>query len=364
MKSPMTLAGIVQNRLYNQQITCSSITTAVDMISWFGAIQGQEYAQAKWALGLRLPQLKDKDLEAELSKGTILRTHLLRPTWHLVAAKDIRWILELTAPRVHAVNAYHYRQSGLDKAVFNQSIDIMAKALSGGQQLTRMELNEALSIHGIASEGGRSTAIMMYAELEGIICSGARKGKQFTYALLEERAQDAILLQREEALALLSRRYFLSRGPATLADYATWSGLTLADCRKGVQLIDDLLQEAVIDGVTYYYSKDLPSLNRSTSMVQLLPIYDEYMIGYKDRSAYHQSKNEAIQKGSFTFDNIIVAGGQIAGTWKRTFKAKHIELDIRILEPLSATQKRSLDKAIERYRDFYDLPVQISENGA
>ncbi|WP_233559697.1 winged helix DNA-binding domain-containing protein [Taibaiella sp. KBW10] len=356
----MTLSDIALHRLVNQQITGGAIFSVTEMLEWFGAIQGQEYAHAKWALGLRLPQLKEKDIEAELTKGTILRTHLLRPTWHLVSANDIRWLLQLTAPRVHALNAYHYRQAGLDQAIFNQSIDIMGKALSGGQQLTRTKLNEQLSAHGIPSEGGRSTALMMYAELEGIICSGARKGKQFTYALLDERAPGAISLDREEALARLSRQYFFSRGPATLADFATWSGLTLADCRKGLVLVENLLRKEIINDTPYYCARELPLENPSSRTVQLLPIYDEYIIGYKDRSAYLQSKNTAGQKASFTFDNIVVAGGQIVGTWKRAFKSKHIELTINIFESLSGVQKRALDQAIEQFGHFHDLPLQVT----
>ena len=182
----MNLTDIARLRLFSQQLGVTTMNMAVDMVEWFAAVQGQEYAQAKWGLGLRLPHLKDIDIEQELIQGKILRTHLLRPTWHFVAAKDIHWLLALTAPRVHVANAFMYRQLELDKKFFTRCNKAIIKILEGCKQLTRNEINEALKKQKIKAEGLRLVYIMMNAELEGIICSGARRGNQFTYALIDE----------------------------------------------------------------------------------------------------------------------------------------------------------------------------------
>ena len=172
-------------RLANQRLSASSFRSPVEVVSWLGAVQAQDYAGAKWALSLRANGISDAQIEQACTDGSILRTHLLRPTWHFVAPDDIRWMLKLTAPRVHAASAFMYRQSGLDKAIFKKSNTIIEKSLRGGRQLTRTELASALDQAGIPAEGFHLGYLMMYAELEGIICSGARRGKQFTYALLK-----------------------------------------------------------------------------------------------------------------------------------------------------------------------------------
>ncbi|MBC7773804.1 MAG: winged helix DNA-binding domain-containing protein, partial [Phycisphaerae bacterium] len=179
--------NLTQLRFQNQQLDGSSLQTGHELVQWFGAVQGQEYGPTKWGLGLRLAHLKDADVEHELEAGKILRTHLLRPTWHFVAAEDIRWMVLLTAPRVHQANAYMYRQLALDASVFNPCNDLIVTTLEGQQQRTREEIAAEFRQHGILAEGHRLSYIMMQAELEGIVCGGARRGNQFTYTLLEER---------------------------------------------------------------------------------------------------------------------------------------------------------------------------------
>src|SRR5438046_754748 len=202
---------IAHQRLHNQHITRRTLETPQALVEWLGAVQAQDYAAAKWALGLRLQGVMDEDIEQAFTNGAILRTHVMRPTWHFVSPADIRWLLALTAPRVHAANAHYNRKLELDDAVFKCTHTVLANALQGGKQLTRDELASALQQAGIAMEGEqRVTYIIMRAELDGIICSGARRGKQFTYALLAERAPQARSLDRDEALAELTMRYFTS----------------------------------------------------------------------------------------------------------------------------------------------------------
>jgi hypothetical protein len=215
----MTL-NIARLRLHNQLLSRTEFTEPEQVVAWLGAVQAQDYAGAKWALGLRLANATDAAIEEAIDRGRILRTHVMRPTWHFVTPADIRWMLELTAPRVRALLAYNDRQLGLDQVTFKKSSAVLEKALQNNQQLTRGELTPILEKAGIAVEGLHLGQLLTHAELDGLVCSGPRKGKQFTYALLEERAPEARLLEREAALAELSRRYFHSHGPATLQDFA------------------------------------------------------------------------------------------------------------------------------------------------
>jgi hypothetical protein len=230
---------IAQWRLHAQHLTGTPLKTAADVVGWLGAVQSQDYAGAKWAVAQRTNGLTDADLDQAFADGSILRTHVLRPTWHFVTPADIRWLLAVTKPRVHALNAYMYRQCELDETLLRRSSDVLANALVGGRQLTRTELGASLAQAGIVAEGIRLGYIIHYAELEAVICSGARRGKQFTYALLEERAPQAKRLDPDAALAELAKRYFTSHGPATLKDLTWWSSLTLAEARMAVELAGD-----------------------------------------------------------------------------------------------------------------------------
>lgn len=353
----MTLNDIALHRLAAQQLNTSQIRDASELVTWFGAIQAQEYAQTKWSIGLRLPQLNDKTIEDEISDGKLIRTHLLRPTWHLVAAEDLRWMLMLTAPRVNAINAYMYRKMEVDAPLFKRCHRILTKALEGNRHLTRDELHHALANHKIKAEGTRLACILMESELRGLICSGIKRDKQFTYALLEERVAPVKEKTKEEALAELTKRYFKSRGPANLKDYATWSGLTTTDCRKGIDLTGTLLGQEKIGDELYYFDATIgkPPVPKG---IQLLPIYDEYIMGYKNREAILQFKNSIQQ--SFSFDNTIVLNGQIIGSWKRTIKPNIIALEYQLLKSLSSREQTDLKKQIARFGRFYGLPISVS----
>lgn len=353
----MTLNDIALLRLQTQQLNGSSFKKAADLVKWFGAIQGQEYAQSKWGIGLRLPHLDDQAIEKEVTDGKIIRTHLLRPTWHLVAAADLRWMLMLTAPRVSAINAYMYRKMELDATIFKRCHKLIEKALQGNKHLTREELNTSFAANGIPCDGVRLTCIMMHAELAALICSGKKQGNQITYALLEERVAPVKEKTRDEALLELTKRYFKSRGPASLKDYATWSGLSLSDCKKGIELSGSLFTKEVFEKETYYFeAQNIQPLSKS---IGLLPIYDELIMGYKNRDAILQFKHEA--KKTFTFDNTILTDGQITGTWRRTIKPKAIDLEYQLLKPLSVKQKPEFEKLIARFGAFYGLPIHLTK---
>ncbi len=350
-------------RLANQQLLGSSFKTATEMVGWFGAVQGQEYNYTKWGLGLRLPHLNDADIERELEKGKLLRTHILRPTWHLVAAEDIRWMMMLSAPRVHQVNSFMYRQTGWDQALLHRSIDIIIKSLEGNHYLTRTELQAALAHHGIQAEGPRLAYIMMNAELEAIICNGPKRGNQHTYALIEEKVSAVPSKTREEALAELTRRYFLSRGPATVKDFATWSGLTVADCKKGIEMFGPSLCEEKLESTAYFYFTESPKAAvKPGEQLYLLPIYDEFIMGYKDRSAYTEKVSNIEPKPNFVFLNTIMLNGQIVGTWKRVFQNKSIDFEYEFFQPLAQEQQLLFNQSVERFGRFHKLPVNYEQS--
>ena len=360
MKQEMTLTDMATRRLTSQQLTSTRLASGAEMVAWFGAVQGQEYEQTKWSLGLRLPHLMDRDIEDELTAGHILRTHLLRPTWHFVSEADIRWLLRLTAPRVHAANGYMYRQLELGDRIFNKCNDILVKNLAGGNHLTRNALADAFSREAIMAKGHRLSYIMMNAELEGIICSGARRGKQATYALLDERMAHKTTLEKEAALAELSKRYFNSRGPATIADFATWSGLTMADCKMGTELVKPLLQKVAVEEKEYYFNEEISFPGLRSGAMYLLPPYDELVMGYKDRDAMMQSTGGT----AFRYDCMIVSNGQVTGTWRRTISTKEIDLECQFFKPLSPLQRKSFEDAVNRFSGFTGLKIKQASRQA
>ncbi len=245
----------VAERLRNHKLSSPTFQDPANVVRWFGAVQAQDFHGAKWALALRMRKATNASVEEAFNRGEIVRTHLLRPTWHFIAPDDIRWLLQLSGPRVNQRCAGTYRKYELDAAIFKRTNRAITKALEGGKHRTRTELKAALNRAGAAADDGvRLAHILLRAELDGVVCSGPRRGNQFTYALLDERVPQGKQFGRDEALAELTRRYFTSHGPATLADYVWWSGLTTNDARRGIAMLDRELDEVHIEGTTYWSS--------------------------------------------------------------------------------------------------------------
>lgn len=353
----MTHSDIAHGRLHNQHIAGPKFETAAEAVHWLGAVQSQDYAGAKWALAQRMRHATDADLDAAFNAGDILRTHVMRPTWHFVHPADIRWLLALTAPRVHALNGTMYRKLELDDALLKRSAKVLMKALQGGRHLDRNEIGSVLAQAGIVADGMRLGYIVHWAELEALVCSGPRHGKQFTYALLEERVPPAKSLTRDQALAELVKRYFTSHGPATLHDFAWWSGLTRADAKAGVASLGTELRHEVIDGQTYWFADAEPYAKDKSPMAYLLPNYDEY-ISYKDRSAVFDSRYASrldIQAGGLP--HFLVIDGQIAGAWRRTFSQGAVVIESRPFIPLTVAENKAFETAAQRFGQFLGMPV-------
>lgn len=354
-------ADIAERRLKGQRITDTGLRRPADVVEWLGAVQAQEYEAAKWAVGLRLKDgVVDADIERAFNEGRILRTHVMRPTWHFVAPSDIRWLLKLTAPRVQRVMASYNRQLELDARTLARGIAVMERALRDGQYLTRMEIGERLGRVGLSMAGQRLAHVVMHAELEGVVCSGPRRGKQFTYALLAERARDGQLLSRDEALDQLGRRFFRSHGPATIRDFVWWSGLTTADAKRALDIIKARGQE--IEGRHYWTFGSAPRGAVRESLVHLLPVYDEYLVAYRDRHAIPHAASPVIAgaRGPVNFYHALVIAGQVAGTWRTTRQARGVILRVVPLRRLSVRERRSLAETVDRYGRFLSVPVTLS----
>jgi hypothetical protein len=347
----MTNKAIAQQRLCNQHLTLADFAQPADAVAWFGAVQAQDYTGALWAVGQRMPSASAASVEQAISDGSIVRTHPMRATWHFVAAADIRWLLPLIAPRNRTRHTYRQRELELDAATLAKSTDVFAKTLQGGQQRTRPELAAVLAQAGISPAGQRMVYLLMYAETEGIICSGARRGKQFTYALLEERVPLYQPLARAEALAELVRRYFTSHGPATVPDFCWWSSLTTAEARVGLEAAKTQLVQEKIDGQTYWRAPTTPSAPPDAPTAYLLPPYDEYTVAYRDRSAVLEPAHMEVTRNGI-FSPIIVVDGLVVGTWKRSFSKRAVTVETSPFVALTPEQERAVAAATQRYQRF------------
>jgi len=352
---------VARQRLRNQQLSSPKFTKAGDVVKWMGAVQAQDYYGAKWALGQRMLSATDEDIERAFAHGKILRTHIMRPTWHFVSPADIRWMLKLTAPRVNACNSHYYRKLELDERVFRQSNKVLVAALRGGKQLTRDILRNVLQQARISTSGLRLVYILARAELDGVICSGARQGKQFTYALLDERAPQTKDLSRDECLSELTRRYFASHGPATVQDFVWWSGLTVADAKAGIEMTKRRLVQEVVDGQTYWLPASTPAARGSSQAAYLLPTYDEYLIAYKDRGFAVDSIHgkQAISRNP-VFSSPIVIAGRVVGSWKRSFKESSVVITINPFSSFGKSERQTVDEAAQRYGSFLNMRVVLT----
>ena len=324
-----------------------------------GAVQAQEFAVAKWGLALRTSGVAEVDVDRELADGRILRTHILRPTWHFVTAADIRWMLSISGPRVHACSSYYYRKNGMTPKLIGRSEKLFARALEGRRALTRTELADTLKRARIALFENMLAHLVMHAELEGLICSGPRRGKQSTYMLLDERVPAAKLPAREDALAELERRYFTSHGPAKVQDFVWWSGMTVRDTKIALEAAAGDIVAETFDGETYWMSPSSRPARRPAGTIDLLPIYDEYLIAYRDRRAMVGERKTGEREHDI-FAHYLMIDGKVSGTWRRRDAGNRIELALNPYRALTRSQLRAARQAAERLAIFSGREVTVS----
>jgi hypothetical protein len=357
----MLPADIPRHRLFNQHISDASFTRPADVVGWLGSVQAQDYLGALWAVGLRMRRAVESDIERALAEGSIVRTWPMRGTLHFVAAADVRWMLALMTPRIVARNASRLdRHHGVDAALVARCGELFVKALQGGGQLSRDGMYQVLEAAGIATAGQRGLHILWWLAQQGLLCFGAREGKQQTFVLLDEWLPEVKTLHRDEALAELTRRYFTGHGPATVHDFVWWSGLTVADATIGLDMAGSHLVRDVLGGRTYWRSPSVPGAAGVSPVAYLLPAYDEYTVAYKDRGAVlAPSYAKRAESGNGIFSPTMVIDGQVVGSWKRALKKGAVIITPNPFRPLKSDEKKVLAGAAGRYGAFLELPVVL-----
>lgn len=344
---------IAAARLANQRLAQPRAAKPEEVVAWFGAVQAQEYPWAKWAVALRTPrQATSAAIERAVNDGRILRTHVLRPTWHFVTGADLPWMLELTAPRVQQALSFAYRYYELDRALRTKATTAIERAFRAAPDLTRAELGAALARAGIVLKGVRLALVTVHAEVERVICSGPQRGRNATYALLCHRVPRPRRLSGDEALAELTRRYFRSHGPATLRDFVWWAGLLAADARRGLDIARATAEP--IDGRTYWTVGQRRARDTGRATAHLLPTYDEYFVAYRDVDAVPRPKG-ALQPA-------IVVDGQAAGTWRIPRGGATIKVEM--FRRLTGSERQALDGAVDRYGRFLETPISVERSYA
>jgi len=354
------LSTIASMRLTNQFIAKPILSNPEDVVAHLGVVQAQDYGWALWGIGLRGALPIQKEVEKAIGDRRIVRTWLGRGTIHFVTAEDVRWMLELFRERNIAGTKSRFKQLGIDDGVITDSRKIIAKLLRGGNQLSRQAVLEALETDHISTQGQRGIHILQRMAQEGLICFGPRQGKKYTFVLLDEWVPMVEQMSREESLKMLALRYVNSHGPATLQDFAWWSGLMTKDVAAGLESAKpDLIQDK-FNNQTYWQMKKPGDNNYSNQGAFLLPAFDEYLVGYKDRSAVLDPKyNRNLNDGGGIIKPTILINGMVEGTWKRITKKKSVVITAEWFEEPDHEKIRDLECAAVRYGTFIDMPVII-----
>jgi Winged helix DNA-binding domain len=352
---------IAEQRLRNQRLSGPPLEAVADVVRWFGGMQFQEYPVGRWSIGQRSVDLTEAAIDRALAEAAVVRTHVLRDTWHLVTAEDLRWMMALTGPRIHQRNATMYRRSELDEQLLARTDALLGKALTGGQQLTRREIAALLARSGITANGLRLGYILMHAEIELVICSGALHGKQQTYGLVDERVPPEPSMPRDQALAELVRRYFVSHGPATVKDFSWWSSLTTADTKRGLELVGDALESRIVEGVAYWCGPGLPA-RVDPPRAHLLQGYDEYAIAYSESRRVLDIEGHAgsVLAGDGMFTHAVLLDGQVVGRWRRRPGSRTVSIGVQLGRPLDAAATEAVDHAVQRYGEFVGSAITWS----
>jgi hypothetical protein len=358
----LTTSATPRQRLFNQQISRPRATTPGELVRWMGAVQAQDYPGSLWAVGLRLPGAAEGDIEKSLADRTIVRTWPMRGTLHFAPAADVRWMLRLLTPRVVAGCAGRYRQLELDDAAFRRSRKILGRALLGGRMLTRGQAYSALERGGVSPAGQRGIHILGHLAQQGVLCFGprARAGRQPTFVLLDEWLPSATEPPRDHALATLAERYFASHGPATVQDFAWWSGLRVKDAQEAIEVAGSRLDHETHDGRRRWSAAGRPSApakpKRPTAV--LLPPWDEYLVAYKDRAATIDPLVGDRTRLEIVGRSLIVIDGRVRGSWRRALTPTTIRVTLDFWTRVTADERRAVGKAAARYARFLGRVVE------
>jgi hypothetical protein len=336
-------------RLRNQLLVDKPFKSVYEVVKWMGALQAQDYYGSLWAIGLRMKGVNENMIEKEIDDKQIVRSWPMRGTLHFTAPEDLRWMLNLLAPRVIKKATSVYTQADLNSKVFSKASNILVKEFEKSPTMTRDEIYRVLEKYRISTSQSRGLHILGWMAQNGIICQASRKGKQPTFALLDYWIPGVKPIDVEESLAKLALQYFKSHGPATIHDFCWWTGLTQTEARKAIGLVEPNLLRLKVDA-TFIYSADAQGGSKSSSII-LIPSYDEFSVGYKDRSALLDDANIA-RTGHGIFSSCILLNGKIAGTWKRTKEKNGVKIQTDLFYKLSEKETQNLEKAVDRYKNF------------
>ncbi len=351
---------IVPARLNTHHLLGRRFPSAADVVAHFGAVQGQDFLPAMWALGMRTEGATEPIVEQAVIDKQLVRTWPLRNTVHFVTPADIRWMLALSAPRALKDSARH-RELGLDEAVFAQARRVIERELRDGRPQPRPALRQALDDAGISTAGQRGIHIMGRLAQEGQICMGPRVGKQYTFVLLDAWLPPGRKLSREEGLAELARRYFTSHGPATIKDYIWWSGLAAAEARAGLEMVKPQLAQESINDEVYWFAPATSVDEMSSPVAHLLPFLDEYLVAYRDRSAVSpQEYNSLTDSGNIIFHQPVIIDGRVAGIWTRKLKKVSVLITAMLFRALKPAEDEALAAAAARYGAYVGLTPELT----
>jgi hypothetical protein len=341
-------------------ISSQRLNTPEQIVAHLGGMQGQDLPGVKWSIGLRMPNAVQSDIDRAFDAGNIIRTWPMRGTLHVVAAPDVRWMLSLTSPKNLSGSQKRRDALELDDKTLSRCHQVFVKTLQGGKQKNRDEMYVALEQAGISVAGQRGYHILWNAALHGLICLASTDAKEQNYALLEEWVQPVKAKTRDEALAELAWRYFSSRGHATIKDFIWWSGLSATEARAGFDDIKSRLLAQTVGKIVYWIAPDI-ALTKDKASAFALPGFDEYILGYQDRSAVLEPQHaEKICPGNNgMFASTIVIDGQVVGTWKRTIKKSNIAAIATPFSKLSKAEMSAFKQAAERYGAFMGLSVEV-----
>jgi Winged helix DNA-binding domain len=339
----------------------------VTMVRQFGAVQAQDYGGAKWALALRTTGATDASLDAAFDRGELLRTHVLRPTWHFVAPDDIRWLLALTGARLLATSRVQYTRMELTTSVLSRACTVLQRSMEGGRALDRDQIRRVLARARIdAGDSLRFACIMMFAECQALVTSGPRRGKHFTYALLDGRAPaTGVPRTRDDAVCALVQRYFTTRAPATVHDFAVWSGLTVTDARAGLEANRHAFVSEDVEGVRWYAPAETPASAPRGPLARLLPNYDEFVIGYRDRSplTLRLRAERAALGDRDMLSNVLAIDGQVVGRWRRTARRRALTISLTPSVRCTNSERAALEREVARLGRFADVAAEPAWEG-
>jgi len=355
---------IARRRLAAQRISRTEFIRPEQVVSWLGAVQAQDYLGALWAVGLRLTEARDRDVERALEEGKIVRTWPMRGTLHFVAAPDVRWMTELLAPRAAKAAASRLRALGIDEPVLARARRVLVKHLEGGRRLTRPAAYRVLEREKIATAATRGLHVLWRLAHDCLLCFGPRAGKQQTFVLFDDWLPQAKGLPREEALAELALRYFTGHGPATVHDFAWWSGLKVSDAHLAIHLAGKRIDEESIDGRRHWFGGSSTRSPTSRTRAHVLPAFDEFLVAYANRAAAIDPADSVhLNAGGGILNPAIVVDGRVVGIWRRRFEGREVRFALAPFSDLSKAKTRAVGVALRRYARFIGFDVRPPSRG-